>query len=53
VLVGQGGTYRLTVHLVLGNIDFDLYARHIMDNTTYVLVEARAGKLFCQEWRRI
>lgn len=51
VFVGHAGTYRSMLHLVLEDIDFEFSARHIMNNRTYVLAEARDGKLFCLDWR--
>ena len=50
VLVGHGGLYRCMLPLVLENVDIEYAARHLLDNTEYVLAEAINGRIDCLEW---
>jgi len=50
ILVGHGGLYRCMLPLVLTNIDFHFALIHSINNTGYIVAEARPDGLFCLAW---
>jgi broad specificity phosphatase PhoE len=50
VLVAHGGLYRLTLSLVLANVELAYAAWHAVDYTQVVVAETRPEGLVCVEW---